>query len=112
MADYRVTKVQTLPGLAGNVIDRLSGPGWTDTAHNVLGHLQRSAHRFYIESAAGRLWLAPDPRDDTAVVATREDGVPVAIDDLPLVIDQQMTSPLPRKIRGLWQRFIDAGSQL
>lgn len=112
MADYQVTKVQTLPGPSGVLVDRLSGPGWTDTGGNVRGHLIRNAHRFYIDNGDERLWLAADPDEAGTVIVQRENGEQVPIESLPLALDEQMTSPLPRKAHGLWQRFVDAGSRL
>jgi hypothetical protein len=113
MADYRVSKVEILPGSDGYVAERLGGSGWSDVAVNIIAYIRRNQHVFLMDTPDGdaRFVVMRDAAGAECLVATLADGQLI-----PLNIMQTVVRPAPvQPARPLFQqlfRFLGAGSRL
>jgi hypothetical protein len=113
MADYRVSKVEVLPGSDGYVAERLGGSGWSDVAVNIISYIRRNQHNFLMETPDGdaRFVVMRDAAGADCLVATLADGQLVPLNRLQTVVRPAPVQPARPLFQQLF-RFLGAGSRL
>lgn len=57
MSDYQVTCIRRDSSDTDRRIDRLGGPGWSETIDTVIIYIQRGTHRFWTTAGGTSTWV-------------------------------------------------------
>lgn len=113
MADYRVSKVEVVPGSDGYVAERLGGIGWSDVSVNIISYIRSKQHAFLMATPDGdaRFAVMRDAAGAECLVATLADGQIVSLSNLQAVVRPAPVQP-PQPLFRQLARFLGAGSRL
>ena len=106
MAQYLVSALNA-QRLAGEVVlDRVIGPGWTDTPSNLLDHLVHDRHQFTLADTDLRLAARRLGESVWSLIVINPAGAEIAAETLPhWHIDDMRTAP--RQRQNWFQRLLD-----
>lgn len=95
MAEYRVSKIEVLPGSDDYAAERLGGSGWSDMAVNIIGYVRRNQHSFVMTTPAGdaRFVAMRDAAGADCLVAVGADGALVPLSNLKAPV----SAPVPAR---------------
>lgn len=112
MAEYRVSKVQMLPGSDGYVADRLGGAGWSDEAVNIIAYIRRRQHSFVMATAQGdaRFVVMRDAAGAECLVAVDANDQLVPLSSVQNAMTSTVSAPARPLLRQL-ARFLGAGAR-
>ncbi|WP_310475867.1 hypothetical protein [Sandarakinorhabdus sp.] len=109
MAEYRVSKIEVLPGSDGFVAERLGGAGWSDMAINIVSYVRRNQHSFVMSTADGdaRFVVMRDAAGVECLVAVGNDGQILPLSSLKPLAPAPVKARQPAwSLRGQLNRFL------
>jgi hypothetical protein len=112
MAQYQITRILTVEQGGAIMADRLVGPGWADSASNVMKYVRTGAHAFYLDMAGKKVWLQArlNARSgNPELVATGPDGQAIALDQLPIDWSGERLAPARQTSNNWLQRIANVG---
>ena len=105
MATYIVSALHALQSPLGVVLDRIVGPGWTETPAKMLNHLIHNRHQFVLAGTGLQLAARRQGADTWLLVIVDRDGREVAAESLPHWQLEQQQKPA-RAAQSWWQRLL------
>ncbi|MEI6417581.1 MAG: hypothetical protein WCO82_00795 [Sphingomonadales bacterium] len=112
MAQYQITRILTVQQGSALMADRMIGPGWADSANNILNYVKTGAHAFYLDMAGKRVWLSSRTNTATGrpeLVATGPDGEAITLDHLPIDWTGERMAPAKPAQPGWLNRIMNVG---
>jgi len=105
MATYTVSALHAQQSPLGVVLDRIVGPGWTETPSKMLNHLVHNRHQFVLAGTELQLAARRQGADTWSLVIVDRNGRDVAAESLPHWHMEQRQQPLRAATRW-WQRIL------
>jgi len=87
------------------VLDRIVGPGWTETPAKMLNHLIHNRHQFVLAGTELQVATRRHGADTWLLIIVDRDGREVAAESLPHWQLEQRKQPVP-VARTWWQRLV------